>query len=156
MMQKMTYLDVGCGKNKSDGYIGIDKITADNVDHVIDVDKSGLTEWAESSVAGIRSVHFIEHCENFFYVMNEFHRVLKPEGRLYLVAPYGNGYYWQRDPTHKCCVTEDTFRKYLCQPEYVKAYSDYGIDGFWKEINIIIYGRDILHLELHVCLEPIK
>lgn len=148
-------LDVGCGKNKKEGYIGIDICKFIGADYAVDIDNENLP-FRDNSIKEIYSHHILEHCQNIIFIMNEFHRVCKPGARIKIIVPYGYSHQFIQDPTHKTAFNEDTFRKYFCNPEYVKAFSNYGINGFFKEIDIYIKGKDINHLELHVELEVIK
>ncbi len=52
-------LDIGCGKNKKEGFVGIDQYQMEGVDVVMDVRK----EWAyaDDSVDEVHCSHFLEH-----------------------------------------------------------------------------------------------
>jgi len=58
--------------------------------------------------------HFLEHFggENFVFVMNEIHRVLKPYGELTILAPYYKHFGAWTDPYHKVFMNEHTFEHY--------------------------------------------
>lgn len=148
-------LDIGCGANKKKGYIGIDRIQLLGVDIVCDIDTQKLP-FEEGTIDEIYSHHTLEHCKNIIHVMNEFFRVCKDKALITIIVPYGTFHQYVQDPTHVTPFNEDTFRKYFCDPNYVKAFSDYGIKGFFKEVDIFIQGKDILHLELHAVLEVRK
>lgn len=112
----MRRLDLGCGSNKKDDYIGIDVHRYPDVDVVRDVDSHGLP-FDDSSVDEIRASHFLEHCRNLIFVMNEMHRVLKPGGRLTAVVPIveaGTGAF--RDPTHVRYFNKDSFLYFTEHP----------------------------------------
>jgi len=148
-------LDVGCGKNKREGYIGLDINNLVGVDYIINLDEQKLP-FEDNSVKEIYTHHTLEHCQNIISIMNEFYRVCKPNAKIKIIVPYGYSHQFTQDPTHKTAFNEDTFRKYFCNSEYVKAFSNYGIDGFFEEIDIHIHGKDINHLELHAELKVIK
>jgi len=148
-------LDIGCGKNKREGYIGIDIKDFNKVNFVINIDNTKLP-FKDNSIEEIYTHHTLEHCQNIVFIMNEFFRVCKPGAKIKIIVPYGTSHQFVQDPTHKTPFNEDTFRKYFCDPNYIKAFSDYHVIGFFKEINIYIEGKDINHLELHVELEALK
>ncbi len=156
MVNKNLYIDVGCGKKKCGKYfIGIDVRKFDGVDFVVNIDEEKLP-FKDNNAIQIYCAHTLEHCENIIFIMNEFWRVCKNGAQIYIIVPYGISYQFVQDPTHKTSFNEGTFRKYFCDSGYIKSFSDYGVDGFFREIEIIIKGYDILHLELHVKLEVVK
>lgn len=105
----MRKLDLGCGKNKAEGYIGIDKYLYPCVDIVRDIDRHGLP-FDSDSVDEVRAFHFLEHCHDLIFVMNEIWRVLRPGGRAVIRVPcieVGTGAF--RDPTHVRYFNSDSF-----------------------------------------------
>ena len=151
----MLKLELGCGKNKKEGFFGIDCNSFPGVDAVVNIDKENLP-FAENTVDEIYSHHTLEHCSNLIHVMNEIWRVCKPDATIYLITPYGTSHQFVQDPTHKTPINEDTWRKYFCNPDYIASFSDYGLKGFFEEVEIFIKGKDILHLELHAKLKVKK
>jgi hypothetical protein len=82
-------IDIGCGKTKQEGWIGIDKIKFDGVDHVMD---AGKDKWpfTDDSVEEARASHFLEHLtgpERIHFV-NELHRVLKKGAKCQIITPH--------------------------------------------------------------------
>lgn len=148
-------LDVGCGKNCKQGFIGVDAIKLDGVSIICNIDKEKLP-FEDSSVSEIYTHMLLEHCVNIVDIMNEFHRVLKNNGKITIIVPYGTTHQFVQDPTHKTPFNEDTFRKYFINKNYVSAFSDYRIKGFFKEVDIHIFGKDINHLQLYAEMETIK
>jgi hypothetical protein len=57
--------------------------------------------------------HILEFLEpeNFFPWLDELHRVMRPQGVVYISGPYGGDESrgWLSDPTHRLRVTEETF-----------------------------------------------
>lgn len=98
-MMKPIKLDLGCGKKKKAGFIGIDVVHSDEVDLVCDVDNGGIPLF--SGVAEkVFSFHFLEHVQNTRFVLEEIYRVLKPGGIAEIVVPHFSNigaYHW----THK-------------------------------------------------------
>ncbi|MEM6898883.1 MAG: class I SAM-dependent methyltransferase [Pseudomonadota bacterium] len=87
----MIILDIGCGRKKLPGSIGIDASTMSDADHIIDLNSEPLP-MKENSVDYVHSSHALEHFskDGFFWIMGEIYRVLKPDATLYIVVPYFN------------------------------------------------------------------
>jgi SAM-dependent methyltransferase len=102
---KVLKLDIGCGKNKQEGFTGVDSIKFPGVDVVMDIRKRW--PWKDDSVDEVYCSHVLEHLTNLdekwerVHFFNELYRVLKPGGTCKLILPHwcSNRYYG--DPTHK-------------------------------------------------------
>ena len=109
----MIKLDLGCGKNKPDRYIGVDIIENKGVDIVHDCEK-GLP-FEDNTFIEIRAWDFLEHIsrKNVIHLMNEIWRVLKPGGKFVFKTPdaeRGQGAF--QDPTHKSFWVINSFKYY--------------------------------------------
>ena len=87
LINPVTKLNIGCGNNKIEGYFNIDASPDLDVDMTVDV-KQGLP-FPDNSVEEILFFHAIEHIEEKFHnqVLEEFWRVLKPEGLILISYP---------------------------------------------------------------------
>lgn len=56
-------IDLGCGKNKQAGFIGVDQYKMDGVDVVCNL-ASDRWPWADGSVSEVHCSHFLEHLTN--------------------------------------------------------------------------------------------
>jgi predicted SAM-dependent methyltransferase len=86
-------LDLGCGKNKKPGFLGVDCRKFEGVDVVADLSK-GTWPWKDGSVDEVHCSHFIEHltaAERIHFV-NELHRVLKPGAPAHVIVPHWNSH----------------------------------------------------------------
>jgi ubiquinone/menaquinone biosynthesis C-methylase UbiE len=81
-------LDIGCGKNKKEGFTGIDQFKMEGVDVVMDVRKPWPYE--DNSVEEVHSSHFVEHLNGIERVsfFNELYRVLKPDAKATIITPH--------------------------------------------------------------------
>jgi SAM-dependent methyltransferase len=95
-------LDFGCGKNKKEGFFGIDLIDFEGVDLVLDIGKSPWP-WEDSSVDEAHCSHFVEHLgvEERIHFVNELYRVLKPQAKALLITPHAFSGRAYGDLTHK-------------------------------------------------------
>jgi SAM-dependent methyltransferase len=93
-------LDVGCGINKHPGAIGIDRIAGTAADILCDLDRF---PWPlrDGSFDHVRAVHVIEHVADVIRTMEEFHRLLRPGGLLYIATPHYTDFSSFCDPTHR-------------------------------------------------------
>jgi SAM-dependent methyltransferase len=94
-------LDIGCGKNKRPGFVGVDQYQMDGVDVVMDVREKW--PYDDNSVDEVHSSHFIEHLTGAervkFY--NEMYRVMKPGAKATIVTPHWASNRAYGDPTHQ-------------------------------------------------------
>ena len=98
-------IDIGCGINKREGFIGVDQYKLKGVDIVADLTKKW--PWKDNTVDEVNASHFIEHLTNFegkwerVHFFNELYRVMKKGAKAQLIFPHwcSNRYYG--DPTHK-------------------------------------------------------
>ena len=108
-MVKRRVLDVGCGVNKYPGAVGIDSNAASKADVICNLDRF---PWplAARSFDEIRAIHVIEHLTDVVAAMEEFHRLLRPGGRLRIETPHYTDYSSFCDPTHRHHLNSFSFR----------------------------------------------
>jgi len=82
-------LNLGCGTDKREGYINVDVREEVQPDLVIDLEREGLKRWVDNSVDEILMKDFLEHLSwrRVRWFLRECHRVLKPDGRVFIQAP---------------------------------------------------------------------
>jgi hypothetical protein len=114
-------LDLGAGKNKREGFVGVDCRLFEGVDIVLDLterDEFGNFKrwpWLDESVDEVHSSHFIEHLEpaERIHFVNELHRILKPGARATLIAPHWSSCRAYGDLTHKWPPVSEFWLPYL-------------------------------------------
>lgn len=144
---KIVKLDLACGQNKkSSDYIGVDIIDDKNVDLVHDLNVYPYP-FEDNSVDEIYCSHYVEHiphdnwrsilleCDTFeefkkkalqpqidglIKFMNEIYRILKPDGKVKIIAPYVTHVRAFGDPTHT---------------RYIHDWSFYYFNKEWRDIN---------------------
>ncbi len=71
-------IDIGCGKNKREGFLGVDILPFEGVDVIMD---AGNKKWPfeDNSVDEVHASHFVEHLlpKERIHFVNELQRVLK-------------------------------------------------------------------------------
>jgi predicted SAM-dependent methyltransferase len=145
-------INLACGNNKIEGYVGVDIVKTEVTDYIIDLERYPWDIESES-VEDIICSHYIEHInhdttikdlvesfvisntydelrKNFltridyikekikhpfmptdglFKFMEEIYRILKPEGKIRIIAPYYASIRAIQDPTHVRSIGEVTF-----------------------------------------------
>lgn len=118
--KKLIKLDVACGQNKQEGYIGIDIANIPGVDIVHDLE---IYPWPieSESCEEVNVSHYIEHTKDIIKFMEEIYRILKPSkvnlstkewtpgGKCMINAPYYTSMRCWQDPTHVRAISEATF-----------------------------------------------
>jgi SAM-dependent methyltransferase len=85
---------------KYPGAIGIDRIAGTAADVLVDVDYLPYP-FAAGSFDHVRAVHVIEHVADVIRSMEEWHRLLRTGGTLYIATPHYTDFSSFCDPTHR-------------------------------------------------------
>jgi predicted SAM-dependent methyltransferase len=101
-------LDVGCGPSKYPGAIGVDVNPNTAADVLCDLDR-GRLPFREDSFDEVRAVHLIEHVENAIATIEEFHRVARSGGTIFIVTPHYTDIASYTDPTHRRHLSSESF-----------------------------------------------
>ena len=102
----MKVIDLGCGKNKVDGSVGLDSVNLDSVDIVHDLLSFPYPIEPESyDLIYLR--HTIEHfsIENIDLILQECYRILKKNGKIQINVPHVFSLAAYTDLTHKSFYT---------------------------------------------------
>lgn len=113
-MDKLIKVELGCGKTKNEGYIGIDRFPLPGVDIVADLNDKIPME--DNSVDVLFACHSLEHFEDLSHIMEEIYRVCKPEAIIHILAPYYNTTTNLANHYHVQVFNEETFR-FFCADE---------------------------------------
>lgn len=143
-------LDFGCGKNKREGFIGVDARQFDGVDIVCDLrEKSWAVKkeddlriknpglfatnngdevgeaylFPDNSVEEAHASHFVEHLtsEERIHFVNELYRILTPGGKCTVITPHWASNRAYGDLTHKWPPVSEMWFYYLSKT--------------WRELN---------------------
>jgi SAM-dependent methyltransferase len=101
-------LDVGCGQQKFPGSIGIDMNPDTAADVLCHLDRGSLP-FRDSAFDEVHATHLIEHVDNVIRTMEEFHRVTRPGGVIFIITPHYTDYTSFRDPTHRWHLNTESF-----------------------------------------------
>lgn len=94
-------LDLGAGKSKREGFIGVDIRPFDGVDTVADLRERW--PWLDGSVEEVNCSHFLEHLKpsERIHFANELFRVLKTGGKATITTPHFGSVRAYGDLTHE-------------------------------------------------------
>ncbi len=107
-------LDIGCGKNKREGFHGVDQYEMDGVDTVLKVG-TDLWPWEDESVEELHASHFLEHLtqKERVHFMNEAFRIMKPGTKATIITPHWASNRAYGDPTHQWPPIAEMFFYYI-------------------------------------------
>lgn len=115
-------IDIGCGKNKRQGFVGVDSIAFEGVDVVLNIGKD-VWPWEDGSVEEINCSHVAEHLkpDERVHMVNEMYRVLKLKGTALIITPHWSSTRAYGDLTHQWPPVSEFWYLYL--------------NKGWREIN---------------------
>lgn len=127
--EKFLRVDLACGQNKKEGFIGVDSVEGPGVDIVCDLETYPWP-FKDNSVYEVNCSHYVEHLNDLVKFMNELYRVMMPLGIVQIQCPYYSSERAWQDPTHKRAITTKTF--YYFDSKWVKAIK---MDHYMGEVD---------------------
>jgi len=124
---KLVKLDIACGQNKAEGFIGMDQAALPGVDIVRDIETYPWP-FEDNSVDEVVCRHYVEHTKDLMAFMNELHRVMKPGAKATIIAPYYSSVRAWQDPTHVRAISEMTFMYFNKEWRNVNGLNHYPIN----------------------------
>jgi len=115
-------LDIGCGRNKRNRFIGIDKIYNKNIDLVCDIEQ-GYLPFKDNVFDIVYSNHVLEHLKNLDFVLSEITRVMKVCAEFQVSVPYAGSFTAFQDPTHVRFFTINTFDYFVQKSDFDVAHT---------------------------------
>lgn len=105
-------LDIGCGANKQEGFVGMDRQALPGVDIVHDWNEYPWPLPDESCILVLAS-HVVEHVNpadgGFLRWMDELWRVCRVDAEVAIACPHGSSQGYLQDPTHCNALNEATW-----------------------------------------------
>lgn len=110
-------IDIGCGKNKKEGFVGLDQLVFEGVDHIVRNLGCDVWPFADGTVDEAYSSHFLEHltATERIHFANELYRVLKPGAKCTLIVPHWASCRAYGDPTHQWPPVSEFWFYYLSE-----------------------------------------
>lgn len=138
-MSEKIVINLGCGTTKIPGSIGVDCVSINGFVDVVH-DLNSLPYPFEDCIADeIHFYHVLEHLDNPLLVLEEVHRLIKPNGLLHLRVPHfsSNGAF--TDITHKRPFSYFSFDVFL----------DGSYHSFYTKVRFIMLQRQIKYFGLY-------
>ncbi len=104
-------LNLGCGNNRIEGFVGVDKLLMPAVDVVHDLNVFPYP-FPDESVEEFFLDNVLEHLDDVIAVMEEIYRLSQPGAIVKIKVPYFKSNSAYTDPTHKHFFTETSFKYY--------------------------------------------
>lgn len=126
----MIKVNLGCGEFPLHGFINVDILPLKKVDLICDFNYS--LPFKTNSIDLIYAGHIIEHLQidNAIEFLKEIHRILKPNGEVFIVVPDFEKVYKSVDFIEA--------NRLLYTPKEIKTYKDKGRHcSFWTEQNLL-------------------
>ncbi len=141
----MKILDIGCStkdrkyksNNPNDKVIGLDKFHVSGADIIADLEKT--LPFKDNSFDMVVASHVLEHTYNFFFVMEEIHRITKKNGVVKIWVPHFSSHLAYTNPDHKRFFAAYTFDHF--DPENKENYySKARFRVIKRRLNFVHYG----------------
>ena len=102
-------LDIGCGRNKRPGALGVDSNRDTAAGVIADINRGSLP-FRDGVFEKIWVVHVIEHVADVIATIEELHRVARPGATIIVETPHYTDFSSFCDPTHRWHLNSFSFR----------------------------------------------
>lgn len=138
-------LDLACGQQKREGFIGVDFVDAlkgDYPEFVLWDLNIFPWPWEDSSVYELNCSHYVEHIgfdegHDLITFMNECYRILTPQGTIKITHPYATSPRAFQDPTHKRYINEITWKYFDAKWRELAKVSHYPITADFEIVSAV-------------------
>ena len=132
-------LDIGCGRSKIKGTVGVDIAALPGVGVVAELG-AGLP-FRDSSVDAIYTSHTLEHFDNLTGVMEELWRICRPDALVHIWVPHAScPFVTWIDPTHQRGLTIETFSYFNPAANHLSYYSKARFEIVHARLNLSTIG----------------
>lgn len=154
-------LNLGCGKVRIPGTIGVDRVKIENyVDVVHDLDVLPYP-FADDSVDEIHMYHVLEHLNAPIRKIEEIYRILKPGGLLHMRVPHFSSMGAFTDVTHVRpfgalsfdCLEPDNYQHFYTTAEFEILRKEIKYFGLYP--NSGLYEKYIHNNQCPVIVRPV-
>lgn len=111
-------LNVGCGKKRLPGFIGVDLFGNDGATDVIHDLEVFPWPFEPGTVDYVLLDNVLEHLTDVVGTMEEIHRILRPNGAVRIIVPHCTSTFAFADPTHKHFFADESFQYFTRDDPY--------------------------------------
>jgi len=139
-MDNKTILDLGCGKRKRSNAIGIDRNPRSDADVFHDLNQFPYP-FPDNHFDEVYADNVIEHLDDVMKVMEELHRITKPNGLIEVIVPFFAHRNANTDPTHKHWFGVHSFDYFVKGT----SHGDYEYSAIQFTLQSVEFNRGINH-----------
>ncbi len=139
-------LNIGCGRRRLPGMIGVDRLSGPAVDITTDLE-SFPWPFTDGAASFVLLDNVLEHLDDVVRTMEEIYRILEPGGIVRIIAPHASSTFAFADPTHKHYFTEESFQYFTESFDY-NYYS--GARFEIVSVRHIVEGRGIAKIRRYL------
>ncbi|MFB6214017.1 MAG: methyltransferase domain-containing protein [Candidatus Nanohaloarchaea archaeon] len=130
-------VDLGCGEDDREGFVGVDIVDTEAADVVHDLDEFPYP-FEDDRFGYILMSHVLEHLEDVVKVMEEVHRIGRDGAVVEIEVPYFTSRSAYGDPTHENFFTYDSFSHFVDEGPY-SFYTDARFEMVERKIEMASY-----------------
>lgn len=161
MVQSKKIINIGCGKTRIPGSIGVDRVPINDYVDIIHDLSSVPYPFPDSSADEIHFYHVLEHLPDPVQKLEDIHRILKPGGILHMRVPHFSSMGAFSDMTHLRpfgftsfdCFQKDDAQHYYAGVEFKILQKE--IKYFGQYPNRGVYEQHVHPNRCHPLAKPI-
>jgi SAM-dependent methyltransferase len=127
---------MGPGREKAFG-IKVDNLLSVRPDLLVDLNRAPYP-FRNDSFDGVYAFSVVEHLDNFFGVLGELHRIVKPGGIVAILTPHFSNDGSFIDPSHKLHLSARSFDYFIEGTELFATY------GFYSKVRFRLVERLVM------------
>lgn len=133
-------LDVGCGKNKHQGSIGLDYNPLTGADIIHDLNEFPYP-FEDNEFDMVVATHVVEHLPNVIDFVDEIYRITKNGGCIKFVTPHYTNPDWNTDPTHTNHFSSYSFNTFDSEKRNFDFYTSTNIKPTKRYVTVLNLWR---------------